>query len=90
MFFFFQVLFTVVAPVQDAVEGFFARLGGLSVKFIPGAFGRFVNEALINGVGAMTVFLPPVALLFLMISLEPGTRHLTRRSRLEFTSSPAN
>lgn len=82
MFAFFQVLFTVAAPLQGAIETFFGWLGDLSATHLPGVLGRFVSEALIGGVGGVLVFLPQIVLLFLMISLLEGTGYMSRAAFL--------
>ncbi len=83
MFGFFQVIFTVAAPLQDAVEGFFGYLGGLADAHLPGGLlSSFVSGALIGGVGGVLVFLPQIALLFLLISLLEGVGYLARAAFL--------
>ncbi len=82
MFLFFQVLFTVAAPLQDAISTFFGWLGGLAGDHVPGLLGRFLSEALIGGVGAVLAFVPQIALLFVLISLLEGSGYLSRAAFL--------
>ena len=83
MFAFFQVIFTVAAPLQDGVESFFGYLGSLADAYISiGWLSSFVSGALLGGVGGVLVFLPQIALLFLMISLLEGTGYLARAAFL--------
>ncbi len=82
MFGFFQALFTLAAPLQAAIEALFGWLGGLAGDALPGVLGRFVSEALIGGVGGVLVFLPQIALLFLMISLLEGVGYMSRAAFL--------
>lgn len=83
MFAFFQVIFTVAAPLQGLVETAFGWLGERAAAGIPVDWlGRFVSEALIGGVGGVVVFLPQILLLFLMISLLEGSGYMTRAAFL--------
>jgi ferrous iron transport protein B len=83
MFAFFQVIFTVAAPLQDGVEALFGRLGDLvSAHVTSPLVSGFVGHALIGGVGSVLVFLPQIALLFLMITLLEGTGYLARAAFL--------
>lgn len=83
MFLFFQVIFTVAAPVQDLVQSFFDRLAGLAQTYVPiGWLAAFLSQGLIGGVGAVIVFLPQIALLFILISLLEGTGYMSRAAFL--------
>lgn len=83
MFVFFQVIFTVAAPLQDAVQALFTWLGGLVHDHVSNRWlSGFLGEALIGGVGSVLVFLPQIALLFLMISLLEGSGYLSRAAFL--------
>ncbi len=80
---FFQVIFTVAAPMQDGIETFFAWLGGVARANIPVAWlSSLVADALLAGVGGVLVFLPQIALLFLLISLLEGSGYLARAAFL--------
>lgn len=83
MFAFFQIIFTVAAPLQDAVQGVFDWLGKLVTDQVPyQLLSGFLGNALIGGVGSVVVFLPQIALLFLMISLLEGSGYLSRAAFL--------
>ncbi|QGF23387.1 ferrous iron transporter B [Raineyella fluvialis] len=83
MFLFFQVIFTVAAPVQDLVQSFFDWLAGLAQTYVPiGWLAGFLSQGLIGGVGAVIVFLPQIALLFVLISLLEGTGYMSRAAFL--------
>ena len=83
MFAFFQVIFTVAAPLQGWVETFFAWLGTLAAEHIGiGWLARFVSEAILGGIGGVLVFLPQIALLFLLISILEGTGYMSRAAFL--------
>ncbi len=83
MFVFFQVIFTVAAPLQDLVESFFGWLGGLVAAYVTVPWlSAFLSQALIGGIGGVLVFLPQIALLFVMIALLEGTGYMTRAAFL--------
>ncbi len=79
MFTFFQVIFSLAAPLQSYVERAFAWLGGQAAEHIGNVWlGSFVSDAVFGGVGGVIVFLPQIALLFLMISLLEGVGYMSR------------
>ncbi|MFI2644792.1 ferrous iron transporter B [Streptomyces sp. NPDC018610] len=83
MFAFFQIIFTVAAPLQDAVQSVFDWLGTQVTEHASNPLlSGFLGNALIGGVGGVLVFLPQIALLFLMISLLEGSGYLSRAAFL--------
>lgn len=83
MFAFFQVIFTVAAPLQDGVESFMNWLGSLVSAHISNALlAGFLGDALIGGLGSVLTFVPQIALLFLLISLLEGSGYLSRAAFL--------
>jgi ferrous iron transport protein B len=83
MFAFFQVIFTVAAPLQDGIERFFGYLGSLvDAHVTSGWLGSFLSDAMLGGVGGVLVFLPQIALLFLLVSLLEGVGYLSRAAFL--------
>lgn len=83
MFAFFQMIFTVAAPLQDGVGAFFGWLGGIAADHISNpTIASFVSDGLIGGVGSVLVFLPQIALLFVMIALLEGTGYMSRAAFL--------
>ena len=83
MFAFFQVIFAVAAPLQAGVESFFGYLGGQVDSRVPsGLVSSFLSDAILGGVGGVLVFLPQIALLFLMVSLLEGVGYMARAAFL--------
>jgi ferrous iron transport protein B len=79
MFLFFQVVFTVAAPLQEALEGLVVGFGALvGGAMAPGLLRSLLVDGLINGVGGVVVFVPQIALLLLMISLLEGSGYMAR------------
>ncbi|MEU3344119.1 ferrous iron transporter B [Streptomyces sp. NPDC006700] len=83
MFAFFQIIFTVATPLQDVVQSLFDWLGTLVTEYVSNPLlAGFLGNALIGGLGSVLVFLPQIALLFLMISLLEGSGYLSRAAFL--------
>ncbi|MER5357842.1 ferrous iron transporter B [Streptomyces sp. NPDC002785] len=83
MFAFFQIIFTVATPLQDAVQSLFDWFGTLVTEYVSNPLlSGFLGNALIGGVGSVLVFLPQIALLFLVISLLEGSGYLSRAAFL--------
>ena len=83
MFAFFQIIFTVAAPINDAFEGFFVWMGGIAKDMIPiDWLGSLVGDGIFAGVGAVVAFVPQITLLFLMIALLEGSGYLSRAAFL--------
>ena len=83
MYAFFQIIFTVAAPINDAFEGFFVWMGGIAKDMIPiDWLGSLVGDGIFAGVGAVVAFIPQIALLFLMIAIMEGSGYLARAAFL--------
>lgn len=83
MFAFFQIIFAVAAPLQTLIEEAFVALGEAARAAIGIPWlASFVADALLAGVGGVLVFLPQIALLFVLISLLEGSGYLSRAAYL--------
>lgn len=83
MYVFFEIIFTVAAPIQDAFEGAMLSLGELARGHISiDWLASLVADGIFAGVGGVVVFLPQIALLFLMIALLEGSGYLARAAFL--------
>lgn len=83
MFLFFQTIFSVAAPAQDAIEAAFAALGErVSSSISNPLLADFVNTALIGGMGGVLVFTPQILLLYLLISLLESVGYMSRAAFL--------
>ena len=83
MYAFFQIIFTVAAPINDAFEGFFVWMGGVAKEHIPiDWLASLVGDGIFAGVGAVVAFIPQIALLFLMIAIMEGSGYLARAAFL--------
>ncbi len=79
MFVIFQAVFAWAAPLQDGIEGGFGYLAGLAGAHMPeGLLKSFVVDAVINGLGAVLVFLPQILILFFFILILEESGYLPR------------
>ncbi|MFI7542824.1 ferrous iron transporter B [Actinoplanes sp. NPDC049599] len=80
---FFQTLFTLAAPLQDAVGAAFGWLSALVAAHVESRWlASLLGDALIGGVGGVLTFLPQIMLLFLLLSLLEGVGYLSRAAFL--------
>ncbi len=83
MFAFFQIIFTVATPLQDQVQAFFTFLGDQVQQHVTiGWLSSFLSDAILGGVGSVLVFLPQIALLFILIALLEGVGYMARAAFL--------
>ncbi|MEZ4462788.1 MAG: ferrous iron transporter B [bacterium] len=79
MFLFFQVVFAVAAPLQEAFESAVMLLGGVVGDLLPdGLLKQLLVDGVIAGVGGVVVFVPQIALLLLMIAVLEGSGYMAR------------
>ncbi len=79
MFLVFQSVFTWAVPLSDAIKAGFDWLGPEVKTLIPSeVLGSLLADGILGGVGAVLVFVPPIALLFFMIGLLEYTGYLPR------------
>jgi ferrous iron transport protein B len=75
----FQSIFSWAEPVMGAVEAVVAAIGALATAAIPeGDLQSLVVDGIIAGVGAVVVFLPQIAILFLFIGFLEATGYMAR------------
>lgn len=75
----FQALFRLAAWPMEGIEWLFARLaGGLAAVMPEGLWAAFLTDGVIAGMGGVLVFLPQIAILFLLLSLLEDTGYLAR------------
>jgi ferrous iron transport protein B len=83
MFCFFQVVFTVAAPLQDQVGDWLGQLGTLVSNHVGNYIIRgLLGQGLIGGVGTVIQFLPQIVLLFLLIALLENVGYMARAAFL--------
>ncbi len=83
MFVFFQAIFALAAPLQDGVEALFGALATVVAERVGNPLlASALGHAVIGGVGAVLVFVPQIALLFLLLSLLENVGYLSRAAFL--------
>lgn len=83
MFVFFQVIFTVAAPLQDRIAAGLDWLGSQVDGHLGGTvLGGVLGDGVIGGVGTVLQFLPQIILLFLMIALLENVGYMSRAAFL--------
>jgi ferrous iron transport protein B len=83
LFVMFQAVFSWSQPPMNAVKSGFDFLGATAAQFIPdGLLRSFVCNGLIDGVGAVVVFLPQILILFLFILLLEDFGYMARAAFL--------
>lgn len=76
---FFQVIFTLAAPLQELLETAFSWMGSQAAEWIAWpVLASLVSDGIIAGVGTVLTFLPQILLLFLMISFLENIGYMSR------------
>ena len=83
LFLMFQAVFSWAQVPMDGISAGFDWLGRLAAEFIPdGPLLSFVRDGVLNGVGAVLVFLPQILILFLFILLLEDFGYMARAAFL--------
>lgn len=83
MFAFFQIIFTVAAPLQDRIAAGLDWLGSQVNNHLGGTvLGGVLGEGVIGGVGTVLQFIPQIVLLFLLIALLENVGYMSRAAFL--------
>lgn len=79
----FTCVFFLAAPFMDMVDALFSWTSGLALSLIgENLFGRFVSTGVIEGTGAVLVFVPQIFILFLLLGFLEESGYLARASTL--------
>jgi ferrous iron transport protein B len=80
---FFQTVFGLAAPLQGFVEAVFSWLSELVRAHVQNRWlAGLLGDAVIGGVGGVLVFVPQIALLFLLIAVLEGVGYMSRAAFL--------
>lgn len=83
MFAFFQIVFTVAAPLQDWTGQGLTWLGGeVTAHLGRSVVGGLLGQGVIGGVGTVLQFIPQIVLLFLLIALLENIGYMSRAAFL--------
>jgi ferrous iron transport protein B len=79
----FVALFWLAKPIMDAIQDGIKALGVLVTSHLSeGPIKALLKDGIFNGVGAVVVFVPQIALLFLFLSLLEDSGYLARAAFL--------
>lgn len=79
----FQLVFTAAEPASAAIDWGTALAGSAVDALLPaGAFNSLLQDGLIAGVGGVLVFLPQIAVLFLILAVLEDSGYLARAAFL--------
>ena len=79
----FVTIFWLAAPIQDGIEGAVGWLGGLlTERMSDGPLKALLTDGIFAGVGAVVVFVPQIALLFLFLGILEDSGYLARAAFL--------
>ncbi|MDT5230598.1 MAG: ferrous iron transport protein [Mycobacterium sp.] len=83
MFCFFQVLFTIAAPLREGISDGLTWLGGQVAEHVGNPVVRgLLSQGIIGGVGTVLQFLPQIVLLFLLLALLENVGYMSRAAFL--------
>jgi ferrous iron transport protein B len=75
----FQSIFDWTSVPMDYIDTFFAQLSGWTKNELPeGVFTDLLSDGIIPGIGGIMIFIPQIAILFLMISVLEETGYMSR------------
>ena len=74
----FQLTFIVGSIFADYIDQFMGWLGGIVTTYIPGWLGSLLGDGIIGGVGTVLVFLPYIAILFLLLAFLEDSGYMSR------------
>ncbi len=79
----FVALFWLADPIMTAIEDAVGAVGGQVAALLPaGPLSDLVNDGIFAGVGAVIVFVPQIALLFLFLAILEDSGYLARAAFL--------
>lgn len=79
MTFFFQAIFAWAAPLQDFIEGGVGSAGtGVGAVLPDGLLQSILVDGVIAGVGSVIVFIPQIAMLFVLLTLLEQIGYMSR------------
>jgi len=80
----FQSIYTFAGPLMEGIDYIFGQLGDGLRPFLAGVpwVESLLIDGLLTGVGSVLMFLPQIAILFLLISILEGSGYLARAAFL--------
>ncbi|SFS34700.1 ferrous iron transport protein B [Sphingobacterium wenxiniae] len=79
LFIIFQLVFTLATPIMDWIDELFASLIDTTAAVLPeGPFSDLLTQGVLAGIGGIVIFVPQIAILFLLISMMEETGYMSR------------
>ncbi|HSR54299.1 MAG TPA: ferrous iron transporter B, partial [Acidobacteriota bacterium] len=79
MLFFFQAIFSWAQPMMDGLDSAVGLLGGYLETLLPaGLLREILVDGILTGVGSVIVFVPQIALLFLLLTFFEQVGYMSR------------
>ncbi|QBQ40895.1 ferrous iron transport protein B [Sphingobacterium psychroaquaticum] len=75
----FQLVFILATPIMDWIDESFASLVDLVAGILPeGPISNLITQGVLSGIGGIVIFVPQIAILFILISLMEETGYMSR------------
>jgi ferrous iron transport protein B len=75
----FQFIYVISSVPMDLIDSAFASLSGWSASVLPeGIFTDLLTQGIIPGIGGVVIFIPQIALLFLLMGILEESGYLAR------------
>ena len=74
----FQFVFNLSGPLSGLIDGGFGNLAEIATGVSPTWAGSLLSDGIVSGVGSVLVFVPPIFLLFIAISILEDCGYLAR------------
>ena len=79
LFLVFQLVFILSEPVMDWIDENFSALIDYTASVLPeGPLSNLLTQGILAGIGGIVIFVPQIAILFLLISLMEETGYMSR------------
>ncbi|MBD1426589.1 ferrous iron transport protein B [Sphingobacterium arenae] len=79
LFLVFQLVFILSEPIMDWIDEHFSALIDYAASILPeGPLSNLLTQGVLAGIGGIIIFVPQIAILFLLISLMEETGYMSR------------
>ncbi|TDS17551.1 ferrous iron transport protein B [Sphingobacterium paludis] len=79
LFLIFQLVFTLSAPIMDWIDENFAAFVDFTASALPaGPISDLITQGILAGIGGIVIFVPQIAILFLLVSFMEETGYMSR------------
>lgn len=79
LFLVFQLVFILSEPIMDWIDEYFSTFIDYTASILPaGPLSSLLTQGILAGIGGIIIFVPQIAILFLLISLMEETGYMSR------------